>query len=303
MNERVRGLVQSIMDRLKNQARSRGIPFNEILTYYVLERFLYRLAESKYQNDFVLKGALLMSLWPGGLSRSTRDIDLRGYVPHDPERITKIFREICDVQGDQDGLIFETGSIRMETIREGAGYSGLRVHLQASLGKARIPFRVDIGFTDPIVPDAETADFPTILDFDAPTLRVYPVATVVAEKVEAIIQLGVLNGRMKDYFDLHHISRHFELDGHQLAEAITATFKSRGSRIPAELPVGLSSSFGESNQPLWAAFLKRGRIAASAPQELNDVLEELRRFLLPPLEKLADNKTWERAWRPSKGWR
>lgn len=302
MNERERGYVQSIMDRLKNQARSRGVPFNEILTYYVLERFLYRLAESKYRNDFVLKGALLMSLWPGGLSRSTRDIDLRGFVHHDPDQITKIFREICDVQGDQDSLIFEMGSIRTEIIREGASYSGLRVHLQASLGKSRISFRVDISFTDPIVPEAETADFPTILDFDAPTLRVYPAATVVAEKVEAIVQLGAVNSRMKDFFDLYYISQQFELDGKQLTDAIQATFKSRGSRIPAELPVGLSSSFGESNQALWAAFLKRGRIAASAPQELCDVLKDLRRFLGPLLENLADNKAFERPWQPGRGW-
>jgi predicted nucleotidyltransferase component of viral defense system len=301
MNDWDAGLVQSIMDRLKNQARSRGVPFNEILTYYVLERFLYRLAESKYRNDFVLKGALLMSLWPGGLSRSTRDIDLRGFVPHDPDQITKIFREICDVQGDQDGLIFETGSIRTEIIREGVSYSGLRVHLQANLGKARIPFRVDIGFTDPIVPDAETAVFPTILDLNAPTLRVYPVATV-AEKVEAIVQLGAVNSRMKDFFDLYYISQQFELDGKQLADAIQATFKARGSRIPAELPVGLSGSFGESNQALWAAFLKRGRIAASVPQELSDVLKDLRQFLGPLLENSADNKAYEKAWRPGRGW-
>jgi hypothetical protein len=243
-----------------------------------------------------------MSLWPGGLSRSTRDIDLRGFVPHDSDQITKIFRDLCDVQGDQDGLVFETGSIRTEAIREGASYSGIRVHLQANLGKARIPFRVDIGFTDPIVPDAETAVFPTILDFDAPTLRVYPVTTVVAEKVEAIVQLGALNSRMKDYYDLHYISHLFEFDGKQLADAIRATFKSRESRIPAELPVGISNSFGESNQALWAAFLKRGQIAASAPQELSEVLKDLRRFLWPPLEKLADNKAFEKAWRPGRGW-
>jgi predicted nucleotidyltransferase component of viral defense system len=265
MNERITELVQSIMDRLKNKARSRGIPFNEILTYYVLERFLYRLAESKYQNDFVLKGALLMSLWPGGLSRSTRDIDLRGYVSPNPEQITTVFREICNVQVEPDGLNFESSSIRTETIREGSSYSGLRVHIQASLGKARIPFRIDIGFTDPIVPAAENAVFPTILEFNAPTLRVYPIASVVAEKVEAMVQFGALNSRMKDFFDLHYISLHFNLDGKELAHAIQATFNSRGSRIPSELPVGLSHTFGENNQPLWRAFLKRGRIAGRAP--------------------------------------
>jgi predicted nucleotidyltransferase component of viral defense system len=302
MNDWNAGLVQSIMDRLKNQARSRGVPFNEVLTYYVLERFLYRLSKSKHRNDFVLKGALLMSLWLGGLSRSTRDIDLRGFVPHDPAQVTKIFKEICDVRAGQDGLIFESGSIRTDTIREGASYVGLRVHLQANLGKARIPFRVDIGFTDPIVPDAETAVFPTILDFDAPTVRVYPVATVNAEKVETIVQLGALNSRMKDFFDLHYISLRFELDGKQLADAVQATFTSRGSRLPAEPTVGFSTSFGESNQALWRAFLKRGRIATSAPQELRDVLKDLRVFLGPLLKCMAENRTFEKTWRPGRGW-
>lgn len=183
MNGQVPGLVQSIMDGLKNHARSRDILFNEIHTCYGLERFLCRLPDPKYRNVFVLKGALLMPLWPGGLSRSTRDIDLRGYVPHDPDQITKIFGEICNAQDDQYGLVFETGSIRTETIREGASYSGLRVHLLASPDNAIIPSRVDIGFTDPVVPDAENAVSPTILDFNTPTLRVYPVTTVVAEKV------------------------------------------------------------------------------------------------------------------------
>ena len=199
--ERPRNLAASVRQRLLNRARERGEDFNYLLTRYANERLLFRLAESAHRDQFVLKGATLFELWHDAVHRATRDVDLLGFGEPALERMRAIFRELCIVDVEPDGLCFLETSVRAERIHDGQEYGGVRVRLAADLDGARITLQLDIGFGDAVTPGVVEAKFPTLLDFPAPRLRTYPRETVVAEKFEAVVRLGIANTRMKDFYD------------------------------------------------------------------------------------------------------
>ena len=212
----------SIRARLLNRARRDGIEFNQMLSRYALERWLYRLSVSPDQNRFVLKGALLFALWFDTPHRPTRDADFLGFMPADAQALRASVDKICALESD-DGMRFDPASIAIQEIRKEANYDGLRVNLMAWLGTAKCPVQLDVGFGDAVTPDPEEVEYPTLLaDVPAPRLRVYPRETVVAEKLEAIITLGMRNSRMKDYFDLWVLLRANDFDAALLARAIAA---------------------------------------------------------------------------------
>ncbi len=196
------GLAASVHARLLARAKERGDDFNLILTRYAVERFLYRLSVSPARDRYWLKGALLFDLWFGVPHRPTRDADFLGFGPADAGTLRDAIREVCSNKV-ADGMVFDPDSLVIEEIREAARYGGLRAKLVGRLGNARCPIQLDVGFGDAVTPGAEDAEYPTLLDgLPAPRLRVYPRATVVAEKLEAVVSLGMANSRMKDYFDL-----------------------------------------------------------------------------------------------------
>jgi len=236
-------LAASVRQRLLNLARQRKDEFQLVLIHYGLERLLYRLSISEYANQFTLKGALLFQLWVGQPHRSTLDLDLLSKGNSDVERFKGIFRQICTLSVPDDGLLFLPESVTAEEIREDQRYNGIRIHATATLGKAKIPIQVDIGFGDAVTPASKRIDYPSLLGFPAPKLRAYPKETVVAEKFEAMVSLGITNSRMKDFYDLWMIARDFEFDGEILSKAIQATFRRRGTNIPTELPVALAGEF------------------------------------------------------------
>lgn len=210
------GLVASIHARLLNLAKARDEDFNMILTRYAIERFLYRLSIGPEREAFWLKGALLFDLWFDVPHRPTRDADFLGFGPADAEALANTIREICGVAAD-DGMEFDPASITIEEIREDAHYGGLRVRLVSRLGNARCTVQLDVGYGDAVTPGPEEAIYPTLLDDQPPPrLRVYPRAAVAAEKLEAIVSLGMANSRMKDYFDLRALALEGVLDARLL---------------------------------------------------------------------------------------
>jgi hypothetical protein len=261
-----RNLAASIRARLKQRAAATQQDFNLTLTHYGLERLLYRLSMSDHAPNFLLKGALLFSLWYDQPHRPTRDVDLLGFGSDDIACVVTTFQEICRISVE-DGIVFDANSTKGTTIRKEAGYGGVRIDLIGHLDGARIALQVDIGFGDAVTPAPEAISYPVLLaDLPAPKLRAYPKYTVVAEKFHAICVLGMSNTRMKDYFDLAILLGEGTLDEEQLKRAIEATFARRKTPLPMSLPAGLSDTFAmdTTKQTRWAAFLKKNRLDAIA---------------------------------------
>lgn len=282
----LRNLGASIRDRLLNKARTEKLDYNMLLTRYALERMIYRLSISSERDRFLLKGALLFDFWFDVPHRPTHDADFLGFGSAEIPQVAAIFRDICRIKVD-DGIVFDPDSVKAVEIRKEANYAGVRVTLLGMLDKARCQVQADIGFGDAVVPGPDEVDYPVLLaEMPAPHLRVYPRYTVVAEKLEALTSLGMLNSRMKDYFDLWVLVRYSEFDGQILIRAAAATFERRQTGIPNEVPIGLSDEF--ANDPLkekqWNAFLRKNSIA---PKPLSEVVTDLRDFLMPVLTSAA----------------
>jgi predicted nucleotidyltransferase component of viral defense system len=277
MSESPSTVAASVRQRLFNLAKRRNEDFDQVLVRYTLERLLYRLSVSPYADRFVLKGALLFRLWFDLEQRPTRDADFLGFGSAEPGVLAAVFRELAAMEvWPKDGLSFDAASVVAEEIRKPAGYPGVRVSMKAVLAKARIPVQCDIGFGDAVTPNPPPeADFPTLLDLPAPKLRVYPMETVIAEKLEAVVKLGAFNSRLKDYFDLWVLMRHERIDFALVVQAVRATFARRGTALPTETPAGLMDEFGLRQQAAWNAFVRRSGLQAPA---LADVVTALRAF-------------------------
>lgn len=279
-------LAASIHARLSARAKERGEVFQDVLTRYGVERFLYRLSRTPARDTLWLKGALLFDLWFDVPHRPTRDADFLGFGPADQAALETTVRAACATEVP-DGMAYDPKSMRVREIREDARYAGLRVTLTGTLKKARCPVQLDVGYGDAVTPGPEEAVYPTLLDdLPAPRLRVYPRETVIAEKLEAIATLGMANSRMKDYFDLLALAHEGVANPRVLAEAIRATFERRGTPLPVGMPLGLEDPFGRDKvkQSQWSAFLAKNRLEAPA---LDVVVREVRSFLEAPLGRAS----------------
>lgn len=301
---RMHDKAASVKSRLLAISRERGEAFDLTLTSYVLERLLYRLSRSSHKDRFVLKGAMLFNAWTDQPHRPTRDIDLLGWGDSAVPGLEQVFREICECRVDDDGLRFLPETVRGDDIREEQEYGGVRICVDGMLGKARVPVRIDIGFGDAVTPHVEDITFPTILDFPAPLLRTYPRETVIAEKLHAMVALGIANSRMKDFYDIWVLARTFDFDGDSLSRAIAATFQGRRTPVPPGVPLALSEEFAgdAGKQVQWRAFVKRGRLVAGEPA-LEDVISVLRAFLMPPMQAAAQDEQLREKWSPPGPWR
>ena len=247
-----RNASASVRQRLLNRSRSERRPFNEMLQYFAMERFLYRLSQSAHAHRFVLKGALMLRVWGSPEFRPTMDIDLLGRARNAEADIVPQMRDILMVNVETDGLAFDPDSIHTERITEGAGYDGIRIRFLGVLGSAIIHMQIDIGFGDVVYPEPKELDFPTILNFSAPRLFCYSRESSISEKVEAMVKLGMLNSRMKDFYDIWLLSRQFDFEGPKLVQAIRRTFERRSTVLPAEIEA-FSQSFIDAKQSQWAA--------------------------------------------------
>lgn len=297
-----RNIVQSVHQRLKNISAKRGVEFNLILQRYAAERFLYRLSLSTEVDRFTLKGAALFLVWTGETFRVTRDVDLLGSGPSDHAAIRRKMEVISAVSCPEDGLSFDPESIRIADIREQQEYGGVRVKLRCLLGKAVVPLQVDVGFGDVITPQRLEADYPTLLELPAPRLWTYPRETLVAEKFEAMIRLGRLNTRMKDFWDIATVAARFPFDGETLRSAIEETFRRRGTELADEVPEALGAPFYAEPERLrqWEAFKRKADAASDGPARLDEAGERLRSFLGPVRESLVRDEPFTRNW-PSGG--
>ncbi len=277
----IKNMAASVHARLAERARKDGRPFQELLEYFGMERFLYRLSTSAHADRFVLKGALMLRVWEAPAGRPTRDIDLLGRLDNSPQNLASVVAEVCEADVEPDGLVFKAATVKAIRIKEDADYEGVRVRFQGLLGKAKIPMQIDVGFGDVVVPAAKAISYPTLLEFPAARLKGYPRESVVAEKFEAMVKLGTLNSRMKDFFDIWLMAREFDFDGALLARAVTSTFRNRKTAIDLG-PVALTPAFTESPtaKAQWQAFLRRGKFT-HVPERLADVAAALAEFLLP----------------------
>ena len=301
--EKPRNLAASVRQRLFNLAQERREDFGLVLTRYGLERFLYRLAQSQYREQFILKGALLFELWTHRPYRPTRDLDLGGQGENSIARIKRLFTEIMSQAVEDDGLVFDPKSLRVARIKEEQEYEGLRVNLVARLERAKISMQVDIGFGDVIVPPPKEIQYPVLLKFPSPRLRAYPREAVVAEKLEALVKLGMTNTRMKDFYDLWRLSQDFDFDGTLLTEAIRSTFKRRGTEVPAGIPLALMDEFSRDAQKAkqWQAFLKKSGLEQDHAT-LQAVAADLARFLIAPLQAARTAEPFSMNWLRGASW-
>lgn len=246
---------------------------------------------------------MLLRAWSLGTHRPTRDVHLLGRGERTTERLEALFSELWALPVAADGLELEPGSVRSQEIREAQEYGGIRVTMTACLGNARIPIQIDVGFGDAVTPGAQELAYPTLLDHESPVLLAYPPETVVAEKLEAIVTLGSTNTRMKDFYDLWILGRSFPFTEDTLSRAITATFRRRGTPLPASVPAGLSEAFSgnPAKQRQWDAFLGRIGVRNQAPS-LAAVAEMLRSFLLPPVETVQRGVPFTMRWPAGGPW-
>lgn len=296
-------LPASVHQRLLNLSQQRGEEFNLLLTRFAIERLLYRLSCSAEAGHFILKGAMAFFVWGMPSHRPTRDLDLLGYGDNTSSRLIEAFRRICTTESEADGLTFDLDSLRVHPIRLDQEYQGQRVELNAYLGRARIPLQIDIGFGDIISPPAEEAVYPTLLAFPAPRVRVYPKEAVIAEKLHAMVVLGALNSRIKDFYDLWMLARELPFDGAVLGRAIAATFARRQTALPASRPVALTAEFAERPdvQTRWGAFLRRNRLAVGE-STFSMVIADLSEFIMPILTALSSGAGFNQAWTAGGPW-
>jgi hypothetical protein len=278
-----KNIAASVKARLQNVASKRGDDFNLLLLRYGIERLLFRLSQSPYADRFLLKGAMLFVVWDEKTHRPTRDLDLLGFGPSEKVDLIRIFQEVAATAVVDDGIIFDPKSVQADEIREDNDYGGIRIRLMGKLGTAEIPVQIDVGVGDAVTPAPETATFPALLDFPAPQVRTYPAYTVVAEKFEAMVKLGIANTRMKDFHDIWFLAHRFEFDGPTLRKAIEATFARRRTTL-SQSPDVFTDAFANdpTKQAQWAAFLRRNGLTGITNQ-FSEVVAVLRKFIEPVL--------------------
>lgn len=296
-----RNIAASIRARLLAQAKARNADFNLLLTRYAVERILYRLSISKHKDSFVLKGALLFDVWFSDTHRPTRDADLLGLGNTETQHLKTLFADVCQIECD-DGVVFDPSTILASRIRKNVGYAGVRVTLRGVLDGARCNVQIDVGFGDAVFPAPEGIEYPSLIDgLPQPRLQAYTRYTVVAEKFSALVQMGVQNSRLKDYYDMWALSMRTDFDGAVLARAIQATLTRVGASLPDGDPEGLSEDFFLNANKLqqWAGFLRKNALEQIP---LQAVVEHLRGFLQPVVAAVARSEDFSLQWRAGRGW-
>jgi hypothetical protein len=308
MNDRkdaLKNVAASVRDRLKTVMASTGQDYNTLLTRYTIERFLFRLSESEYRNRFVLKGALLFALWNETPHRVTRDLDLLGFGDSSSEELEAVFAKICACQVPDDGVIFDSASVKAEPIRAQELYVGVRLNIQGMIGSARTLLQIDVGFGDATAVQPVEVEFPSLLeDMPAAWIRAYRMESALAEKYEAAVTLGLLNSRMKDYYDFYFLGNHSAFDGQELADSIRATFERRGTVLPVATPAGFSAAFWNDpgRQAMWKSFWRKS-VKLDPMLSLEQVVSFAAGFLLPPALAAAEGRPFSSLWKPGGSWK
>jgi len=291
----------SVHARLLSRAKAHGESYDQVLQYFAIERFLYRLSLTEWGERFVVKGAIMLRAWDTPLGRPTRDIDFLGEIDVSPTAVERAVSDCLAVEYPDDGLVFDS-AVETSEINVADRYPGVRVVVRGNLDGGTFKLQLDIGIDDAVVPEPEWVDYPTLLDLDAPRILAYQPSTALAEKLETIVRKGLANSRLKDYYDIWLLSTLHAYDGAGLSASILATFTHRGTAIPFDTPPGLTSAFYESAgaRAGWRSFLSGKRI--EAPGDFADVCATIGGFIMPPASAVAAGEAFEMHWEPSVGW-
>lgn len=302
MSVRASPLAHSVQARLTMRAKAIGVDANLVLTRYGIERFLYRLSRSPYNERFVLKGALMMLVWLGENIRPTRDADLLGFGDLSDASLTAMFREISTLEVEEDGVTFDPASVRVVPTRPEDAYGGMRATLNGQRGAARLRVQVDVGIGDIVTPAPAWLQYPSLLDL--PRLRAYHPETAIAEKLHAMVVLGAINSRMRDFFDIRALAMHEPFSGRRLKRAIAATFEQRCTELPDQLPVALTRTFSAApdKQAQWAGFRRKANLR-NAPETLTTVVEDIVPFLTAVIDAARRGERFEKLWPAGGPWR
>ena len=302
MDGKTKNIAASVHQRLLNKSRESSRPFNELLQHFAIERFIYRLSKSPHADRFILKGALMFAAWIGSMSRPTMDIDLLGKIENSLELIRTVIKDACTMEVENDGIVFHKDTVTAARITEDANYSGARVMLRGNLGKIRLFLRIDIGFGDVIIPGPSKVKYPVLLDFPPPELNGYTRESTLAEKFQAMVKLGLLNSRMKDFYDIWFLSQMFNFKGETLVEAIEKTFEKRKTPLPKE-PAIFTPSFmrDENKQAQWQGFINKTKLG-DAPASFENVIAGIKVFLQPVVASITDQQTFRFFWAASGPW-
>ena len=302
MDGKTKNIAASVHQRLLNKSRESSRPFNELLQHFAIERFIYRLSKSPHADRFILKGALMFAAWIGSISRPTMDIDLLGKIENNLELIRTVIKDACTMEVENDGIIFHKDTVTAISITEDAAYKGARVMLRGNLGKIKIFLRIDIGFGDVIIPGPIKVKYPVLLDYPPPELDGYTMESTVAEKFQAMVKLGLLNSRMKDFYDIWFLSQMFNFKGETLVEAIEKTFEKRKTPLPKE-PTIFTPSFmrDENKQAQWQGFINKTKLG-DAPASFENMIAGIKVFLQPVVASITDQQTFRFFWAASGPW-
>lgn len=285
----------SVKDRLKNQAKEDGRTMQDELVTYGLERAIYRLSISEYAERFTLKGGIfLYALFDGNFARATMDIDLLAqHISNDAEAMKKVFHDIFSIECD-DALRFDLDSLEVINITEFKDYHGVNVSIMGYLYRTRVPVSIDIGFGDVVYPERMRMNFPVLLDMEAPEVYAYSIYSVIAEKFEAFVSLGLANGRYKDFYDIYVLSANYDLDGNELKNAIIETFTHRKTGF--DDIAAFESDFTEDSvrQGRWRAFIKKKK--AMMKVEFEEAIAQSKKLLLPIVEVIEEDKEFNQRW-------
>lgn len=289
---------------LRRRADALGLDFEQALQYYAIERFLFRLSQTSWAEHLIVKGAVMFRVWDAAVARPTRDVDFLGRLQSTPEAIEAIVRECLAVEVGDDGLEFSDVIDVAEAMLDDR-YPGVRVRIRGELAGARFVLRLDIGAGDAVVPAPGWVDYPPLLDLPAPRILAYRPETAVAEKFESMVDLGLVNSRLKDFYDLWMLSGRLSFDGQTLADASAATFRARGTVLPTSAPAAVTAAFAEqgATADMWRAY--RSRLATSgieAPAELAEVVSAVGDFVMPPAATAARGEAFDASWVADEGW-
>ena len=304
MKKDIKNIEASVKAQLQNKAKETNRPFAEVLQYYGIERFLYRVSQSKYTDKLILKGALMFTVWHVPERRTTLDIDFLALYDNQIDSIEKMIKDFCKTTVVQDGLVFDPANVKGQRIKEDAEYEGVRVKFLGLLDRSRIPMQIDIGFGDSIYPKAKEIEYPVILDLPKPKIKGYPAESVISEKFEAMVKLGLLNSRMKDFYDIWLMMRQFKFSGSKLAEALKRTFEHRKTPLPEKSPLFAEEIYDEKSdrQTLWKAFLAKGEIQ-HAPEKLSVVANDIEGFLIQPIQTIIKKEKLNKVWEAPGKWK
>lgn len=292
----------SVKDRLKKQAMEDGKTMQDKLVTFGLERTIYRLSISEYADRFTLKGGIfLYALFDGEYARATMDIDLLAQqIPNDAEEMKKVFREIFAIECD-DALRFDLNTLVVINITEFKEYHGVNVSIMGYLDRTKVPVSIDIGFGDVVYPERMQMEFPVLLDMAVPKVYAYSVYSVIAEKFEAFVSLGLVNGRYKDFYDIYVLANRYDLDGMELKKAIVETFTHRDTNFNDIAAFENGFTEDTTRQKRWKAFIKKKK--ALVEVEFEDVIHLLKTLLIPIVGAIYKNEEFKQKWnKETKSW-